>query len=97
MEMQEAHEVNGKQEGVKRKEVESKESEEKVNVKQEDSKKEEERSVEAKWEDKKTKLKVTNLRCICSVDDFGLLDFLKHGLKSSINNSLKSLKDNTTQ
>jgi hypothetical protein len=93
-EEQEVHGVNVEQEGIKRKEVNSfdvghkKESEkcgeEEVNVEQEDSEKEEERSVGDKWVNKKTKVKGTKRFCICSTDDYGLLNILKNDLKSSI-------------
>jgi hypothetical protein len=74
-EEQDVHGVNVEQEGIKRKEFSSdvghkeeskKSEEEKVNVEQEDSE---------KMEDKKIKVKGTNRCCICSTDDYGLLNF----------------------
>jgi hypothetical protein len=86
--------VNVAQEDIKRKEVNSfdvghkeeskKSEEEEVNVEQEDSEKEEERSVGDKWENKKIKVKGTSRFCICSTDDYGVLNFLKNDLKISI-------------
>jgi hypothetical protein len=55
-----------------------------VNVEQENSEKQEERNGGDEWEDNKIKVKGTNLCCICSIDDYRLLNFLKKDLKTSI-------------